>query len=138
MATRAQKTKVGIFLVACFVVLAGGFTLQWLGEILPALGSGQPPPSVQAAGLLVNAVHVLDLALLLPGMAAAAVLLWRGKALGYVLAPVMLGFTLLMALAIAAMAVVMGQRGFGNPAVLAVAFTAIAGAAGYGLVSLSR
>ncbi len=93
------------------VGIAVAFSLLWLGEVVGALLAGTPPASTVEAGLVVNPVHVLDLSLLLPGMLVAGVaLLWR-RALGYVLAPVMLSFALLMTAAIVGMLVAMRSWG---------------------------
>ena len=112
----------GIFLL----VIAGGFALLWLGQILPALLSGRDPRGLSEIGLLTNPVHVLDLSLLLPGLAVTGVSLLRGGALGRALAPVMLGFNVFMPLAIGGMVLVMQARGIGQGIGLAVATTGIA------------
>ncbi|HNV10978.1 MAG TPA: hypothetical protein PKN27_06575 [Propionibacteriaceae bacterium] len=54
-------------------VIASGFALLWLASIVAALASGEPPAELTDAGLVANPVHVLDLALVLPGMVIAAV-----------------------------------------------------------------
>jgi hypothetical protein len=53
-AVPAQVT--GIF----FLVIACGFGLLWLGQILPPLLSGRDPAGLSDIGLLTNPVHVLD------------------------------------------------------------------------------
>ena len=54
-------------------VIACGFALLWLASIVGALVSGEPPAELTEAGLVANPVHVLDLALVLPGMLISAV-----------------------------------------------------------------
>jgi hypothetical protein len=66
------------------------FGALWLAEEVPAMLSGTVPASIEDAELVTNPVHVLDLAVLLPAMLTAAVLLWRRRALGYGLAEVLL------------------------------------------------
>ena len=66
------------------------FYLTWLREDIPALLAGTIPATVLESGLPTNPVHVLDMAVMLPAIAFAAVALWRKQALGYGLAPVML------------------------------------------------
>jgi hypothetical protein len=61
---------------------------------------------------LVNPVHVLDLAFPLPGPFIVAVLLWRRRTLGFVLAVPLLVFFILMGIAIISMMVVTAQKGF--------------------------
>ena len=83
------------------------FALLWIGEIAPALVAGRAPESVTAARLPVNPVHVLDLALVLPGMMATSVMLWRRRPAGYLFAAPLLVFSAVMGVAIEAMAGVM-------------------------------
>ena len=45
--------------------------MLWLSELIPASLSGEVPKSVTDAGLWVNPIHVLDLAVLLPGLASS-------------------------------------------------------------------
>lgn len=99
--------------------LAALFYLVWLGEVVPALLAGSVPPSVAQAGMPTSAVHVLDLAWILPAMALTALLLWRGRDLGYALAGALLAFVPLMTLAIGAMMVAMPF--FGQPVALGMA-----------------
>jgi hypothetical protein len=68
------------------VVVAVLFSLLWLADIASALWRGGVPADLEMVGLLVNPVHVLDLALLLPGAFIVAVLVLRRRALGFVLA----------------------------------------------------
>ena len=49
------------------------FGLLWLASIVSALASGSPPPELTEAGLVANPVHVLDLALVVPGMLITAI-----------------------------------------------------------------
>lgn len=62
---------------------------------MSAFVAGDVPRSVTNSGTPTNAVHVLDMALVLP---VAAVWLWRGRPLGYALAGVVLPFLSLLAL----------------------------------------
>ena len=111
---------------AFLLVIAGGFGLLWLGQVLPALLAGRDPAGLSDVGLPTNPVHVLDLSLLLPALAVTGVSLLRGGALGHALAPVMLGFNVLMPLAIAGMVLVMQARGIGQGVGLAIATAGIA------------
>ncbi|HXF35924.1 MAG TPA: hypothetical protein VNO17_01930 [Actinomycetota bacterium] len=87
------------------------FALLWVSEIIPSLFSGTAPEVVREAGLPTNPVHVLDLALLLPAAIAAGVLLMRGRAWGYVLAPTILVAMSVLALGIVSLMVVLSVRG---------------------------
>jgi len=88
-------------------LVAAVFYFLWLSEVIPALMTHTEPKSVVEAGLMTNPVHVLDLAILLPALLAGGVSLFRRGAMGYYLAPLLLTFTALMAVAIGGMVVVM-------------------------------
>lgn len=82
--------------VSAFLLLLGVvFYLLWLSEEIPALVTGKIPQSVAVANLPTNPVHVLDLGLYLPAMIITALLLWRRKLVGYLLAVPLLVFTIL-------------------------------------------
>ena len=99
-----QRTPVKVVSVFLLVV-AILFYLVWLSEALPAVLAGGVPQSVVADGTPTNVVHVVDMALLLPGMLLTAIWLWRKRAIGYVLAGALLTLLALLKLAIVAMAV---------------------------------
>ncbi len=86
------------------------FGFLWLAEILPAMAHGGTPPSIAAAALPVNPVHVMDLAAILPAHVAAAALLLQRRRLGEAAATVLLAFGALMAASIAGMMLVMRLR----------------------------
>jgi hypothetical protein len=114
---RTPVKAVGIFLA----VLAGLFYFMWLSETVPALLAGEVPQSVIDNGTPTNAVHVLDMAWILPVTALTALWLWRGRALAYTLAGTLLTFLSLLALAIISMIVIMvlyGQAVSVGPAVI--------------------
>ncbi len=92
-------------------VLAVLFYFLWLSETLPALVAGKIPQSIQDNGTPTNAVHVLDMAWILPAFGITAVSLWRKQALGYVLAGAILSYVVLLILAILSMVVFMIRQG---------------------------
>lgn len=92
---------IGGFEMAFAVAVA----LVWLSEIVPALARGTDPPGLAETGLFTNPIHVLDLALALPALFTGGWLLWRRRAVGYVIAPIGLGFLVLILAAIAGMAI---------------------------------
>ena len=120
------------------VRLAGGlsvllgvlFYALWLGEIVPAIVSGQMPRSAADAGLVTNPVHVLDLGIVLPAFIVGGVALWRRRRLGYWLGPAMLAFGVVMDVALAGMAVSMRASGMneGPPLGVFVTMTLVNGA----------
>src|SRR5437870_589891 len=63
------------------------------------------------ANLPTNPVHILDLALYLPAMIITALLLWRRKLLGYLLAGPLLVFSILTGTAILAIFLVTSMSG---------------------------
>ncbi|MDQ0802120.1 hypothetical protein [Arthrobacter sp. SLBN-112] len=79
------------------------FTLLWLSEIVPDLLAGRPSTSAAYWAVPTNPVHVLDLALFLPGVFASGILLLRRRRIGYasaVASLVFLGVTCLPILVI--------------------------------------
>ena len=108
------------------MVLAAFFYVLWLGVEMPALMSGSVPKEVTESGLLTNPVHVLDLAMMLPAMLVAGVLLWRRRAIGYGLAAMLLVNALFQDLAIASMMVFSVRAGLpGGPVPMFVAMAAV-------------
>ena len=98
---RTPVKAVSVFLA----VVAALFYLVWLSEAVSAVLTGGVPQSVVADGTPTNVVHVVDMALLLPGMLLTALWLWRKRAIGYLLAGALLTLLALLKLAIVAMAV---------------------------------
>ena len=94
-----------------FLVLGILFYVLWLREDIPALITGTIPPSVTQANLPTNPVHILDLGLYLPAMLMTALLLWRRKLLGYLLAGPLLVFSILTETAIFVIFLVMSSTG---------------------------
>jgi len=106
------STTTSARLVSVFLLVLGSlFYLLWLREDIPALVTGEIPPSVTEANLPTNPVHILDLGLYLPAMLLTAVLLWRRKLVGYLLAGPLLVFSILMGSAILAIFLVTGSQG---------------------------
>jgi len=104
---RAPVGLLGGFLIATAVAFAG----LWLAQVIPALVRGGSPPGLAENGLSTNPIHVLDLSIVLPGLAAGGVSLLRHRSRGYVLAPMMMFFAILMSLSIGALMIVMRARG---------------------------
>jgi len=102
-AGRAPVRSVSAFLA----LLALMFYALWLKEALPAVVAGHVPLSVQQNGTPTNAVHVLDMAWVLPAFLLTAVNLSRKVPLGYTLAGVALTFIVLLVLAVVSIGVFM-------------------------------
>ena len=113
--------------IAGFCALVGLFFLAaWLGQIVPATLQGTVPEPILLAKTPTSAVHVQDLAVVLPLYFLAAVWLWRRRAWGFVLAPILLILADAMLLAILAMGVFMAQAGFAGSLDMAPVFAGLA------------
>jgi hypothetical protein len=86
------------------------FYLLWLSGDIPALLTGKIPQTVLENGLLINPVHVLDIALYLPAMIITSILLWRRKLLGYIFALPLLVFSIFTGIGILATFLVMSSQ----------------------------
>ena len=101
-----RNTAIVLFVVAAI------FYMLWLSEIIPALSGGYTPQSIIDNGLPTNPVHVLDLAILLPGLILTGILILQDKPLGFVLAPTFFGYAAMLGLAIIAMILMEVQSGY--------------------------
>lgn len=125
---------------ALFLIVVGiAFGLLWLLQLIPAAITGREPAELAETGLLTNPVHVLDLSFILPLHVLAGIMLWRRRALGYVLAPVVLAFGSLMAASIGLLVIFMDIRGVTNGTLpLAIGMAAISVTSVILLARLSR
>jgi hypothetical protein len=101
-----KRTAIMLFVITAM------FYFLWLSEIIPALIGGFTPQSITDNGLPSNPVHVLDLAILLPGLIMTGIMILKGKPLGYIIAPIFFGYGAMLGLAILAMVWLMNQQGF--------------------------
>ncbi|MBB1508303.1 hypothetical protein [Tessaracoccus sp. MC1756] len=100
--------------LAAWTLLGTGvlFAVLWLSELIPALVFGQVPGSLVEAGLWVNPIHVIDLAMVLPAFIIAGALAPRGRRSGlFWLAP-WLAFSVLMGTSIVAAMLLIATAGF--------------------------
>jgi hypothetical protein len=105
----------------------------WLTEEVMALVRGVVPPTIVQMESDTNVVHVFDLGVVMPAFAITAVLLWRDRPWGYVLAGVLLVKAATIGLAVLAMTWFMGRAGFAVSVPMAVFFFALtASAVAYG------
>jgi hypothetical protein len=93
------------------------FATLWLSADIPATVRNTPAEELRDSGLLTNPVHVLDLSLFLPAMALAGTFLLRRRALGFVLAPVVLVAGIGIAVGVVSLSVVLSHRGQSSIAV---------------------
>jgi hypothetical protein len=87
------------------------FCALWLSSDIPATVRNVPSEALRDAGVLTNPVHVLDLALFIPALALTGVFLLRGRALGFVLAPVLLVAGIGIGIAVVSLSIVLTHRG---------------------------
>jgi hypothetical protein len=98
--------------VAVYFILIGSlFSFLWLSEIIPSIRNNRTPESLEEVGLFTNPVHVLDLAIVLPGLIITGILIFRKNHLGYLMAPILLMFFILMDITIGALTLIMTIRG---------------------------
>jgi hypothetical protein len=110
------RKTIGIYFIALSLV----FYFLWLTDILPAIFHATVPQSLIDVGLPTNAVHVIDLSVLLPGMFITGVLLLKNSRIGILLAPILLSFFILMDITIGALTVFMYWKKIATS--LAIAF----------------
>ena len=103
--------------------LAVAFFLLWTSEIMKALLSHTQPQGLKDAGLPVNPVHVLDMALLLPAMAIVSVKLWKREMLGFIFGVPFLALGALLGFAVLSMMLFLAAKGFPTPIGIQVAMT---------------
>ncbi len=109
-------------LAILFIIVASMFYMLWLKDLIPAIINNEVPKSVSDYHLLVNPVHVIDISFALPGLIIAAVLLLKKHSLGYILAPVVLVFIIILTIALAAMVTMTRIKGISEDASIAIIF----------------
>ena len=132
--SKVPTQSTGIFLIVISLL----FYFIWLSEIIPAILLNQTPQSVVESGLLINPVHVLDIAICLPALLITGIALIKKRSIGFLLAPTMLIFCIFMALAIAAMVIVMKSKGLESDMVLFSIFGIITGVSIFILIRYIR
>lgn len=113
---------IGIYLI----IVSALFYLLWLKDVIPSILNNIVPKSVSDYNLLVNPVHVIDMAIALPGLVIAAVLLMKKKRLGYILAPISLVFVVILAIALVGMVVMLKLKGISDDISIAAIFLILA------------
>jgi len=119
---KAPIRTAGVYLLFISAV----FYVLWLKDIIPAVLKDTIPKSVSDYRLLVNPVHVLDLSFALPALVMTAVLLMKKRRLGYILAPILLVFIVILTIALAGMVVMAKTRGISEDMSIAAIFIVLA------------
>lgn len=109
-----------------FIVIAVLFYLLWLSEIIPSILENKIPKSVTEAGLFTNAVHVIDLSVVLPAIFITGILLLKRNTLGFILTPMLLTFFVLMDITIGMLTVIMKMKGLDTELSVAVIMALLA------------
>ncbi len=121
------EDKTPVRSTASFLLLiAALFNFLWFSEIIPAVINNTIPKSVSSYNLLVNPVHVLDLSFVLPGLIITSILLIKKRKTGFIFAPLLLIFTVLLSLALISMAVMLNIRNVTEDFSLVIIFGVIA------------
>ncbi len=87
-------------------VAAIGLTLMWLFDIVSALLANELPSAIVQLGPEAAHTYVIDLGILVPSLAIAAIWLWQRRPWGYVVTGVLLVFAALVAPALTAITVI--------------------------------
>ncbi|MGH4052298.1 MAG: hypothetical protein ACREVX_13385 [Clostridium sp.] len=117
--TQKTPTKtIGIFLF----IVASMFTAMWLAGSLPAALTNTAPENIIKDNLFTSPVQVLDFSFYLPLMFISSVMVFKKKTLGYILAPMMLVFTILTNVNIICLTVITMQRTSSNSILMIIAF----------------
>ena len=119
---KSRHRLIGFYLITVALV----FYILWLAEIVPAIIFNSMPQSVIDVGLPTNGVHVLDLAIILPGIFITGILFLNRKQLGFTLGPVILTFFVLMNITIGVLAIVMKFKGIQSDLTLTVIMVILA------------
>lgn len=98
-------------LASFFMLVAALFYILWLSEIVAHLRAGTTPHSIVESGLPSNMVHVLDIGVVLPLFVLTALWLLSNSRFGYLFAPVLLNFTICMAVSLTSMICFMYIKG---------------------------
>ena len=97
---------------AIFLWVAGGLVfLAWLADVVLSLLAGTVPETVRLAGTPTSVTYALDMGVLVPACYVAALWLWSRRAMGYLLAAMLLVMTTLIDLVGVPLSLVMGAPG---------------------------
>jgi len=110
--------------VIWFLILVAGFlSLAWLGLVVPPSLQGSAPAGLDAYTTMV--IQVLDLGVIVPTALITAVLLWRQRPWGFLLAAVLLVKIITMGAALISMIIVQLLAGVAVDPVVTVIFAII-------------
>jgi len=113
--------SIAVFLI----IIAVMFYLLWLKDIIPAILDNEIPKTISENNLQVNPVHVLDISIALPGLIVTSVLLLKKQKIGFILAPVLLVFIIILAIALIAMVIMLKIKGLESDLSVTVIFAVL-------------
>ena len=119
---RAPTKIIGIFIF----IIAFVFSIMWLAGSLPRALTNTVPESIIKDGLITNPVQALDFSFYIPLMFISSFMIIKKKALGYLLAPMMLVFDGLTAINIISLMVVTMQKTGSNNVPQIIIFSILA------------
>jgi hypothetical protein len=117
-----RTAKAVSFFLAMVMVL---FYVNWISDIVPALWHGGVPRSAWELGVPTYAIHVLDMAILLPAFGISAWGLWRRKTWGVLPAGILLIVILILGGEILTLSVAEQLAGFPVSAGRFILFTVL-------------
>lgn len=107
-------------------IIGGLFLVVWLGQIVPATFQGIAPEPVTLARTPTSAVHVQDLAVVIPLLFTAAVWLWQRRPWGVVLGAILLVLSDVILIALPVMGYFSSQVGIAGALDMFWVFTTLA------------
>ena len=108
------------------IIIAAMFYLLWLKDVVPPILSNTVPKIIKDDKLLVNPVHVLDISIALPGFIITAILLIKKHKLGFILTPIILVFTIILAIALIGMVIMLKIKGLSDDVSVSIIFSLLA------------
>jgi hypothetical protein len=132
--SRTARTPAIAFLTLVPVV----FAAVWLVDVIPSEIHDTLPEYAVTNGFISSPVHLLDLGIFFPGLLIAGLLLRRRHPLGFLLAPALLVFAVVMTSCLVEQSLVLTRRGFDEDLALTAAFGAVTAVGATILVRLLR
>lgn len=114
------------FTAVYLIIISVMFYLLWFSQIIPSIAGGTIPPDLLESGLFTNPVHVIDISVFLPAIFLTAALLLKRNSFGFLLAPAILMFFILMDITLAFLTVIMNSRGIETSYTIAIIMSALA------------
>lgn len=124
--------------VAFLTLVPVAFATVWLIDVIPSAIHNTVPAYAVTNGFISSPVHLLDLGIFFPGLFVAGLLLRRQHPLGFLLAPTMLVFAVIMTSCLVEQSLVLTLRDFDEDIVLAAAFGVVTAVGAAVLTGLLR